>query len=727
VTDLLKRSAEASLEKLKHADLSHYTELTETYQLTADKIAKYALAFYKKSNAKNKYKDIADFLHQHFSGEISTSPIDAYIHYLMSKQSYAVNTVNAGEGMPILSRVLGIYRHGYIQIYDSPFKNGKHNDNKNHEILELNPSAQTHEGSAKSVSAQIRVVPGIITMALHLAGEERLATGEYRLINYRPWVNDCQTYFKHTQETMNEMLVKIDPDVGPALSQKVIDHYRYRPQIDTKEAQWLRRQAGLHLNPDQKIFKVNKKGLGVLNVSDNKDFRNVLEDRKRDVSPSGNILSYTGWVMKQFASSTLDRGLKYLKYKKTELVTKGKIHSLVQYLRNEDRFLREMTSVLAVDFMKMKLNASQEAQFIPYYIDMAIFQEILVKNKAELSDLLKQLNADPFNTMLNVKVNEKKQQIIEDSQALRKSIVNIYNLMNRYDIKAPKEKKNMLDAIQDLKKHQNDFTLKVEKVLYSGVKPSGVKPEFVHFNLNAKKSERKRSELTETGQKIDRKIENFLTTVVQQYAKSMADPKAKLWAGDVEIQQLGNLKNLTIYVHHKNSRRQPDVLGVANGQHTIHLLYSNGNHYEVCDEEGVRTQKTMGNGNCLFEAIIKAEKAALNKNNALSNFELESKIASLRRQVSEQILKNYREIESGTAFHQPPGYKGDAVKLTPSDDPIWVRFKAIFEAENKHQLQEALNLLPDGALKTQAQQLKIEHNQFLAQEARSAVRSKFNL
>lgn len=722
--DLFIISAEKSLERLKEADLVYYLELTESYQLTPQNIARYAMAFYQKSNANNKYTDIADFLHQHFSGDINSTPIDAYIQYLLGKQSYAVNTVNAGEGMPILNRVLGIYRHGYIQIYDSPFKNGRHRDNQNHEILELNPSAQTHEASAKSVSGQIRVVPGIVTMALHLAGEERLATGEYKLINYRPWVNDCQTYFKHTQEAMNEILVSIDSESGTALAQKVIDHYRYKPQINTKEAQWLRRQAGLHLNPDQKMFKVTKKGLGVIGKSEDKNFRNVLEDRKREDSPSRNMLSYSAWVIKQFASSTLDRVTTYLNYKKIEFSTKGKIRTVVQHLRKEDRFFREMTSVLAVDLMKMKITSDQEAQCISYYIDMATFQEILLKNKSMLSDLLKKLNDDPFNTALNVKVNEKKQEILEDTQALRKSILNIYNFMNRHNIHAPKEKKNMLDAIQDIKKYQNEFTLKIKKVLNSGVNHiDGA----VQFSLKTKTPERTPPVLMETGQKIERKIENFLSTVVQEYTKSMADPKAKLWAGDLEIQQLGVMKNLKIYVHHRNSRRQPDILGAPNAQHVIHLLYSHGNHYDVCDANGQRIQKTMGDGNCLFEAVIKAEKELKNENRALNKAELESNIATLRKQVAEGLLKNYHEIESGTAFHQPEGHKGEAVKLTQMDDPIWVRFKAVFEANNKHQLQEALAFLPDGALKTQALQLKIEHDNHLAQEVRSTARSKFKL
>ncbi len=49
-----------------------------------------------------------------------------------------------------------------------------------HEVLELNPTGQTNELKAASVTGQIRVVPGIVTMALHLAGNERLKTGQYK-------------------------------------------------------------------------------------------------------------------------------------------------------------------------------------------------------------------------------------------------------------------------------------------------------------------------------------------------------------------------------------------------------------------------------------------------------------------------------------------------------------------------------------------------------------------
>lgn len=707
----LRHYAQTQLENLKIHNQNYYQELTEKYKLTPERVAIYAISFYQKSNFQNNYTDLLDFASRFFSSnQKDLSPLLVYIDYLINQQSYSVNTVNAGANMPLLNRSLGIYRHGYIQIYNSPFSNGKKNQNIHHEILELNPSGQTNELNAKSVTGNIRVVPGIITMALHLAGRQRLATGEYDLINYRPWVNDCQTYFKHAQETMNSMLIEIDLESGKALQQEVIDHYRYKPGMNQKEAQWLRRQAGAHLVPDQKIFEVTEKGVAIISsessaeviepISEN--FRNVLEDREMEVSPSHHMLSYTAWVMKQFAQSTLDRAMKHVNYKKMEFSTQGKIRSLIKQIRKQDGFVCEMIYVLNMDFINMHMSAEKTALFSSYYQIVFDFKDALLKQSETLAVLLHKLNNDPFNTKMNNELEDQKKKLSENNINLRKAILKIYNKMSIQDIQSPLVKKNLVNAISDLEIYQKKLIMEVEKVLTSGVKPGA---ELLRFSSERERANSSTSDFCANTASVESQINHFLNTVTFKYCQIMADAKAKVWGGDIEVQQLGILKNLKICVHYKGSAQPPVILGSSESNQTIHLLYS-GNHYEVCDALAKVTYKTAKEDNCLFEAVIMAERKIMQFHTTLSKSALSKEIAELRKQVAEKLLNNYQNIQSGKAYHCPPGFKGDPVKLTQRDDPVWVRFNAIFEAENAHQLRQALNLLPTCALKSEAEDLR---------------------
>jgi hypothetical protein len=222
---------------------------------------------------------------------------------------------------------------------------------------------------------------------------------------------------------------------------------------------------------------------------------------------------------------------------------------------------------------------------------------------------------------------------------------------------------------------------------------------------------------------LEHKIEDFLNTITEKYAQSMANPAEKLWGGDVEIQLLGKLKNLKIHVHHANMCRDPDILGVDNTKRTIHLLYSDGNHYDVCNAKRRITHHTVPDGNCLFEAVICAEIELTKTKILISPSTLNAKIDALRKEIAEVLLKNSLEIKNGTAFHRPMGFKGAPVKLKQSDDVVWVRFKAVFEAENNDQLHFALSLLPDGTLKTEAKTLKRELDRLVAKESLEKIAS----
>jgi hypothetical protein len=415
---------------------------------------------------------------------------------------------------------------------------------------------------------------------------------------------------------------------------------------------------------------------------------------------------------------------------------------MVKLLRKQDGFIREMVSGLAVDLMKIKLPAIVEVQYMSYYKEIVGFQDVLLKNKEALSDLLKKLDDDPFNTELNINANHLKNEITLDIQHLRKGILDLYNLMNRLADPFVQEKKNMLDAIEDLEKDKNDFDSTLAAILLCGVQESEAREK---ISPTAKKLKTKSSSTLSistpsvpapssvvllsktptpplaTLQIVEDKIEDFLNTITQKYAQSMANPAERLWGGDIEVQLLGVMKNLKIYVHH--ATRNPDVLGADKAKQAIHLLYSNGNHYDVCNAEGVITQKTIPDGNCLFEAVIRAEKELSKIKTPISTSSMNTKISDLRKNIGEILLKNYAAIENGSAFHQPVGFKGEAVKLMQNDDVVWVRFKAVFEAENNYQLRYALSLLPDGVLKTEAQTLKRELDRFGAKESLEKIAS----
>lgn len=505
--------AEQSLTALKNsnkkADHDYYEQLTKDYGLTPEKIERYAQAFYEESNKQNQYKNFNDFVAQHFTTPKDKTPTENYINYLVGKQMYGISTVNAGSGMPILNRVLGIYRHGYIQIYDSPFKNGIKKHNQNHEILELNPAGQTDEYAASRVTGQVRIVPGIVTMALHLSAKERLETGEYDLKNYRPWVNDCQTYFKHAQQSMNMLLVKIDDNAGHALSQPIIEHYRYRPEMNKKDAQWVRKQMGLEFEPDKRIFKVSEKGIGVdlessnhFSISKNfknlsphnrknvnrlkitKDFRNVKIDREMNEDPSRGFSGYAQWIMMQFARSIKDRCKQANMYKDAKQKTRGHIHAAVTQLNKQDTFVHEMTNTLFCDFMQLNMSDKARSDLIHLYDKISTSQQSVLKKSSELLSLLKKMEKEPFNIELAEKIKLKELEVTKELTLLENEVTGLSNQMKKHHVLGKAEIKNLKMAINDIKTYKHDLNHALKDIL---IKPKADKkqakqPEKVQFS-----------------------------------------------------------------------------------------------------------------------------------------------------------------------------------------------------------------------------------------------------
>jgi len=475
----IQEVAKEALEALATQDPEYYKKLTEEYRLNAETVAKYAWKFYQKSGQprkKNKYLNFDDFLNKHFSspsktGEHKGDGLENYIQYLIKEQKYAVSTINAGSNMPFLSRILGIYRHGYITIYNSPFKNDKSTKTHqadNHEILELNPGSRTNESTGKRVTSQVRFVPGIVTMALHLSGRERLDSGEYALKNYRPWVNDCQTYFKHTQEGMNELL-------DEPLKQEEIDHFRYRPEMAEQQVQWLIRQEGKHLDPDasSKMFRVDEKGIevvGGVTTETKEDFRNRKEDRLKGDSPKIKALpSYYVWVLRtQFIRSILNRAKEHIKYEKAKHDTKGAARAVIIQLEKQNDFIHEMGNVLFLDSM----HVTDKTMPAPDLLEniQASCRSIQGKGLA-LSTLLSEANkskAGPFDHQRDLQIDRVLQEINREYDKL---INEIANLRADYGSHCSQQhRENMDNAIGDLRKYKETLNKKVESVLTVGVR-----------------------------------------------------------------------------------------------------------------------------------------------------------------------------------------------------------------------------------------------------------------
>ncbi len=496
--------AKKALEALAAQDAEYYKKLTEEYGLNAEAVAQYAWKFYQESyyldekpeNArgrakalvseellaqprkKNKYLNFDDFLNKHFSspskpGEPKGDGLENYIQYLIKEQKYAVSTIDAGSDNPFLGLMLGIYRHGYITIYDSPFKNDKSTKTHkadNHEILELNPGSRTNESTGKKVTSQVRFVPGIVTMALHLSGRERLDSGEYALKHYRPWVNDCQTYFKHTQEGMNELL-------DEPLKQKVIDHFRYRPEMAEQQVQWLIRQEGKHLDPDalSKMFRVGRKGLevvGGVTPETKENFRNRKEDRLKGDSPKiKDLPSYYVWVVgTQFIRSILDRAKEHIKYEKAKYDTKGAARAVITQLAKQNGFIHEMGNVLFFD----SLNMADKTMPAPPSDLLENIQASccsIQRKGLVLSALLSAVNkskAGPFDHQRDMKIDRAIQEINREYDKLINEIADLR--ASDYGRHCnPQYQRNMENAIKDLRKHKKTLNKKIEPVLNIGV------------------------------------------------------------------------------------------------------------------------------------------------------------------------------------------------------------------------------------------------------------------
>jgi len=311
-----------------------------------DKITSLTEALYAKYQNVHKndmpfYTTFTDFANNEFSfrrrenqNQLAGDGFQSCMNYLMGPQKYSIATIDACAGMPVLGRLMGIYRHGYITIQDSPFSNVNRNSD---EILELNPGGQTDETTKAAEKSNIqritKEVPGFVTLALHLAGKELLDTGEYSLKNYRPWENDCQTYTKHAQQRMNDLL-------PPTMQQKHIVHFRFIPRLKEKNVQRIKRDFGF--SP-----LLGKKGnieFFGQNLADN--FSNMHRERTLNKAPKDGI-EYWPWVAKRFAKSLYERATVGSLYAFAKRSAEQALRVAFSELDKCDSKIRQITMVMA--------------------------------------------------------------------------------------------------------------------------------------------------------------------------------------------------------------------------------------------------------------------------------------------------------------------------------------------------------------------------------------------
>ena len=178
----------------------------------------------------------------------------------------------------------------------------------------------------------------------------------------------------------------------------------------------------------------------------------------------------------------------------------------------------------------------------------------------------------------------------------------------------------------------------------------------------------------------------FLDHVTEGYMQALrfVDPNQQnpngevLWGGDVELIMIANLLTLRIIVHEPSDDQTTvhPAIGPADGIE-VHLWYKNG-HYENYDQRTrEHTNDVPRDGNCMFHAMLRAYHLARGEHGEYQ-FDIRA-VEMLRRQVADRI--------------------GEATRGANNDNnPIYVRFAALFRAQTTRQLIDAIADLPHGDL-----------------------------
>jgi hypothetical protein len=219
---------------------------------------------------------------------------------------------------------------------------------------------------------------------------------------------------------------------------------------------------------------------------------------------------------------------------------------------------------------------------------------------------------------------------------------------------------------------------------------------------------------------IDEKVKNemkveFLGNISNRYVQALrdvyVDREKVLWGGDIELRTIGEIHNLKFIVYQYsrdikgNIRRDPlskmpiiisnEDQPVGDPKGALINLFLDGGHYETYDPTLNKVGKVLGDGHCLFRAVLQSVKK--------SNTSTLEEVSVLRNAVADQLKSEIERIDKGGFVicdgSQENNYKPIYVPLTHRDhNPIYIRFSAILEAENSAQLEDAVYDLPPGEL-----------------------------
>lgn len=216
---------------------------------------------------------------------------------------------------------------------------------------------------------------------------------------------------------------------------------------------------------------------------------------------------------------------------------------------------------------------------------------------------------------------------------------------------------------------------------------------------------------------INKEVENEIKTsallefsnrYIQDIRNADSEKGEVLWGGDIELAEIGQVLGVKFIVHQYSRNSQGKIrtdisgnlivesnetqpVGDENG-YPIHL-WLDGFHYQNYDPKSNKVIDVPKDGNCLFHAVLRAIEMQSTPQN----------ISWLRNQIADRYSGWIEKINKGETVSKAGSEENnfapiDTVLTHENDNPIYIRFSAIFEAENDIQLQNAIQYLPPGSL-----------------------------
>lgn len=137
---------------------------------------------------------------------------------------------------------------------------------------------------------------------------------------------------------------------------------------------------------------------------------------------------------------------------------------------------------------------------------------------------------------------------------------------------------------------------------------------------------------------LERERARFLDTVADRYIQGMryVEGNNLLWGGDIELGIIVNLPGIERNIIIHEGAGAPTPINADNPKYpSIHLLFNRRDlHYQVADETGDFKSDVIGDGNCLFRAVLKA----------LETSDSLEEIRKLRNLVADQLEQRRDDI-----------------------------------------------------------------------------------